>query len=495
VLSSRTAALLGIGLGLCVGLWAQAPARAAEAGLVEPDAALEVALERSLEARALAGASVAALVVDEVSGRVLYARSPDRALIPASNIKVLTAVAALRHFGPSHRFVTRVHADAMPDAEGAVETLFVVGGGDPGLTSEDFWRLAADLRQAGLRRVRGDLVIDDSLFDGESWHPSWVPITARAYHAPVGALTVNYGAFSVAVSAGGSVGDPVQVSVDPPLPFFRVVNQGQTRSSRSTRRAVVDRRSGKGVEEVVIAGSWPLGDARTYYRSVLDPAAYAAHVLQLQLESVGIDVEGSVRRAYLPEDRPVLLAFEGRPLSDVVHRFLKFSSNPTGEALVKALAADGDPPGSWKKGTAAVRRELEAMGLPIALYQQVDGSGLSRRNRVTPRLLVEALRQGRRSFRYGAELVAALPIGGADGTLERRAEVAGPRVRAKTGLLSGVTGLSGFAQRPDGSRAVFSILTNGVRDVGSAMDAVDAFAAAIVESGAAALVQEAPSSP
>ena len=481
--------LLALGASGAASLGA-APARAADAALVDPDQALAVALEQSLKAPGLRGARLAALVVDAQDGRVLFAHQPDRALIPASNLKVLTAIAALHHFGPTHRFTTRVHSDGPPDAEGAVDTLYVVGGGDPGLTSEDLWRLAADLRQLGLRRVRGDLVIDDSLFDGAAWHPSWLPVTSRAYHAPVGALTVNYGAFAVAVVASGPVGSPVAVSVDPPIPYLSVVNEGTTGERGSRARGAVDRRRGQGVEEVVVGGAWPQGDARTYYRSVIDPAAYAAHVLVLQLKAVGVSFEGAVRRAYLPEDRPLLLAFEGRPLSDVVNRFLKFSSNPTGEALIKALGADERVPGGWRAGTAAVRRELEELGLPLESLVMADGSGLSRRNRVSPRLLVAALRTGSQSFRFGSELVAGLPIGAADGTLRRRAEVAGDRVRAKTGLLTGVTGLSGYAQRADGSLAIFSLLVNGARNGGAAMAAVDGFAAALVETGAPA--QEEP---
>ena len=462
-------------------LWPAGAEPAAEPARAE----LAAALQRSLQAPGLRGARLAALVVDDADGRVLFAHNPDRALIPASNLKVLTAVAALNHFGPTHRFTTRVHADAPPDAQGEVDHLYVVGGGDPGLTSEDFWRLAADLRRAGLRRVRGDLLFDDSLFDGESWHASWLPVTSRAYHAPVSALTANYGAFSVGVVAGGQPGDPVSVWVDPPLPYFRVLNRGKIVKEGARPRGVVDRQPGAGAaEEIVVAGSWPAGSERSYYRSVLDAGAYAAHLLELQLQGLGVEVGGEVRRAYAPPDLPELLAFEGRPLSDVVQRFLKYSNNPTGESLVKALGAAHAAPGGWRSGAAAVRRELRELGLPLDGLVLVDGSGLSRRDRATPRLLVAALREARSNFALGPELMAALPIAGADGTLARRAEAAGGRVRAKTGYLSGVTGLSGFAERADGSVVVFSVLANGIRNAGDAMAALDDFAAALVTTGA-----------
>ena len=451
----------------------------AETPAADANARLARALETALSARALRGAEIGALVVDDADGRALFARHPDRPLVPASNLKILTALAALRAFGPSHAFTTRVFADAPPDAEGAVDTLIVQGGGDPGLTSEDLWRLAADLRRGGLRHVRAGIALDDSLFDGERWHPSWLPTSARAYHAPVGAFMANYGAFAVVVGGGERDGVPVDVTIDPPVDFFRVANRAKTGGGRVL---VVDRRAVEGAEEVIVGGSWPRGAERTFHRSVLDPGGYAASVLRAQLEAMGIRVEGSVRQAYVPEGATELVAFEGRPVSSVVQRFLKYSSNPIGEALVKALAVHaGGVPGTWAEGVVAVRRELDALGLPTEGLVQVDGSGLSYANRVTPRLLVEALRTGAHSFEYGPELLAGLPIGGADGTLAKRAEAAGAQVRAKTGLLTRITGLTGLARRSDGTTLAFSIVVNGFRGGASeAMDAVDAFAAALV---------------
>src|SRR5271169_857785 len=149
---------------------------------------------RAAAGEAQATALEAALGVNADDGGVRFERDPDRPLVPASNLKLLTAVAALATFGPSYRFVTRVQADTAPDDAGQVGTLYVRGGGDPALASEDWWRLAADLRRAGLRGAR-QLVVDDSAFDRERWHPSWGTTSSRAYFAPIGALEANYGAF------------------------------------------------------------------------------------------------------------------------------------------------------------------------------------------------------------------------------------------------------------------------------------------------------------
>jgi D-alanyl-D-alanine carboxypeptidase/D-alanyl-D-alanine-endopeptidase (penicillin-binding protein 4) len=457
--------------------------------LLAPGAARPVplpeALAATLETKALHGARVGALVVEAASGRTLFEHDPDRALVPASNLKILTALAALEGFGPTHRFTTRVFADAAPDADGAVDVLYLCGGGDPSLTSEAWWRLAADLRLAGLRAVRGGIVVDDAAFDGQRWHESWGKVTSRAYYAPIGALTANYGAFTVEATAGARPGEPVTVTLDPPVDYLHLLNRARTDDAASGDHLRVDRVSAGGSDEVRVGGRLAAGSGtRRLYRSVSDPGLYAGAVAALQLAANGVQLAGSVRRGAVPEGAHELLAYEGLPLAEIVRLLIKYSNNAIAESLVKALAVQATTgPGAWSAGSAAVLSQLAALGVPTDGIRLVDGSGLSRENRVTARTLVRALRVARASFQLGPELLAALPIAGRDGTLRKRAEGAADRVRAKTGLLEQVTSLSGYAELADGTPVVFSLLVNGYRSSdGAAMDAVDAFAAALVGS-------------
>jgi len=455
--------------------WLAAPARAADG--------LAARLDAALASPSLRGARVAALVVDRDDGRERYARDPDRPLIPASNLKLLTALAALEAFGPTHRFTTEVLTDTAPDGHGTVARLILRGGGDPALTSEDVWRLAADVRRAGVVRVREGLLLDDGAFDRERWHPSWGAVSARAYHAPISALTVNYGAVGVTLIPGAAPGDPVRVMLDPPVPFFRVTNRATTGAPRAGLSLAVERRAGDGVENVLVSGVAPAGSAaQTVYRSVLDPTRYLGAVLRMQLEANGVHVGDELATGPVPPEATPLISFRGRTLGEIVRLFLKYSNNEIGEGLVKALAARTAAGGAgWKQGVDAVRAELERAGLDTRRITQVDGSGLSYENRVSPRSLVSALRIGTGSFRYGPELLAALPIAAADGTLEKRAEGAANAVRAKTGLLTRVTGLSGLAQNKDGRVMIFCVLANGFRgDAEAAMDALDRFVAVLV---------------
>jgi D-alanyl-D-alanine carboxypeptidase/D-alanyl-D-alanine-endopeptidase (penicillin-binding protein 4) len=442
-------------------------------------------LDRALRVRALRGARVAAWVVGE-DGRELFARDPDRRLTPASNVKVLTALAVLARLGPTHRFETLLLADAPPDAEGAVQTLLLRGGGDPAVNSEDWWRVADALRTRGLRRVRGDLVLDDTLFDRERWHPSWGRPSARSYHAPVGALTANYGAFAVEVRPGNAVGAAARVLVVPPVRYLRLVNRAATTRSRRHTKLRVDRESGADGELVVASGEIRLGeDSVAFYRSVQDPARYAGSLLRLQLEAVGVTIDGVVRVGTDLGDEAtatVLYRHEGRTLAEIVKLCMKYSNNQIAESLVKTLALKaGATRGSWREGSRELRRVLVGLGVDAEGFTLVDGSGLSYENKASPRALVQALQIAARSFDFGPELLAALPLADLDGTLADRAAGASGAVRAKTGTLTRTTALSGFARLSNGERAVFSILVNGYRSGDrDAMNALDDFVTALV---------------
>lgn len=464
-----------------------------------PGDSLATQIERQLAKGPLANASVGIYVERASDGEPLYNRGADRLLIPASNQKILTTLAALDRFGPTHRFSTRVWSTAEPDGAGIVDELIVEGGGDPVMNSEDWWRLAADLRRSGLRGVRGDVRVDDTLFDAPGWHPSWGRVSARAYHAPIGALTANYGSFFVSVSPENTIGSGASVYIDPPVDYLRLRNRAKTVARSSKTGLRVDRIKGvqeEGAHEEVVrveGGARYGDDADLIPRSVLDPGLYAASLLAHQLRANDIFHEGGVRREPLVgKGKALLLEHHGRSLSEIVQLCMKYSNNSIAENLVKNLGAyaGGDSTkqptqqGGWSQGVRALRSQLRGLGVPLGEAKLVDGSGLSIQNRVSPRIFVKALQVGRSSFEIGPEFVAAFPIAQRDGTLERRLEGSSGRIRAKTGLLAdaAVSSLSGFAERADGETLVFSILVNGHSGgAGSAMRAVDAIARTLLD--------------
>jgi D-alanyl-D-alanine carboxypeptidase/D-alanyl-D-alanine-endopeptidase (penicillin-binding protein 4) len=223
------------------------------------------------------------------------------------------------------------------------------------------------------------------------------------------------------------------------------------------------------------------GEPEVVPRSVADPTRYAGGVLRMQLEANGITVGGGTRVERVPLDAREILAHDGMPLADILRLLMKYSNNNMTEMLLKDLGARDGASGSWESGLAASRAALSGLGVDLEGCTLVDGSGLAASNRVTPTALVSALRAARASFAFGPELLSSLPIAHRDGTLKRRAAGATDAVRAKTGLLSGATALSGIAHLRDGTEAVFSIIVNdyksGDADV---MAAIDAFVTTLV---------------
>jgi D-alanyl-D-alanine carboxypeptidase/D-alanyl-D-alanine-endopeptidase (penicillin-binding protein 4) len=333
--------------------------------------------------------------------------------------------------------------------------------------------------------VRNGIVLDATAFDEERWNPAWGPTVARAYHAPVAGLSANYGSFTVEARPALKEGDPLRVSLDPPVGHFTLVNQGRTAGQRSRPSLQVTRQAFERGERVVVSGTLGVGASpQVVHRSVIDPVRYAGTVLRMQLEANGVEIAGPTEIGTVPETARLLLEYEGKSLGEIVRLCMKYSNNAIAESLVKAMGAQASGgAGSWRDGIAAMHRKLQTLGMEMSSSTLVDGSGLSRDNRISARTLVQALRIARSSFAFGSELIGALPIAARDGTLEKRADGAAGRVRAKTGLLNGAAGLSGFAQLADGSEAIFSVLLNGYRvDDGTAMAILDEFASTLVQS-------------
>ena len=247
---------------------------------------------------------------------MLFARDPDRPLIPGLEPEGADGGGGAAHVRPDASLQRRrCSPTRAPDAQGGGDGCYVRGGGDPALTSEDLWRLAADAARAGVRRVRGGLVLDDAAFDAERWNPSWGAVSARAYHAPIGALTVNYGALGVTLIPGGAPGEPVRVMVDPPVPFFRVTNRATHRRERARRLSLeVERRAGDGGENAGRRGWRPPAVRRR-------PSSAACSIRPGYLGAVCCAAARGQRRArrrasWRPAPRPPeaapLLAFAGR---------------------------------------------------------------------------------------------------------------------------------------------------------------------------------------
>ncbi|TYB42524.1 D-alanyl-D-alanine carboxypeptidase/D-alanyl-D-alanine endopeptidase [Actinomadura chibensis] len=465
---------LGLLLGGCmvVGGAAALPANAA------PDGGLARDLDAILRDGRLSGAAVGVVVRDARTGRVRYDRGGGRRVMPASNNKLQTSAAAFEILGAGYRFRTAVSVRG--------GDLYLKGTGDTTMRAAEYDRLAAAVAAAGVRKVGGDLVADDTWFDADRVPDGWEPDDLQyAYAGRTSALTVSpnddFDAGSVQVSVAATrPGEPVAVGLTPATGVVKIDNRATTGAAGSPSTLAVNRENGS--DTIVVTGSHPADAAdATVLRTVERPTLYAADVFRRALAAHGVRVTGATRRGRTPPGARTVASRTSMPLSRLAAPFLKLSNNVIAETLVKAIGRKARGEGTWAAGLPAIRARLTRLGVDTSRITMTDGSGLGRSNRTTATQLGALLRSARRQPWFPA-WYAALPVAGRPGPLvggtlanRMRGTAAAGNVHAKTGTLTGVTALSGYVTGPDGRRLIFSIVFNGYSG-GAPKDIEDAIA-------------------
>jgi D-alanyl-D-alanine carboxypeptidase/D-alanyl-D-alanine-endopeptidase (penicillin-binding protein 4) len=443
----------------------------------DPVARLAAALDSVFNDPAFARAHWGVLVRSEDRGEVLYRRNAERMFVPGSNLKVVTAAAALEVLGPEFRYRTTVAATG-PVRDGVLRgDLVVVGGGDPTLSARFFGTPTAvfeawadSLQRLGVRRIEGRVVGNDDVFDdvplGRGW--AWNGLDAD-YAAEISGLELNEGAAAVRVEPGARPGEPARASYFPALPGLPLANRAVTGAPGQPAQLFFAKApAGTGA---VVWGTIPAGGgAQNETVAIRDNTLALATVLREVLRGRGIEVSGGATdldllsgadSAAVAAARP-LFVHVSAPLREVMPGFLKPSQNQIAEILLKTLGRVRRGEGSAAAGIAVVDSLVGAWGLDRGALAQADGSGLSRSDLVAPELLAGVLERMERG--PNATLWrASLPVMGVDGTLATR-QRGGPlegRVVAKTGTLFAVRALSGYTTTADGERIVFSMLANG----------------------------------
>jgi D-alanyl-D-alanine carboxypeptidase/D-alanyl-D-alanine-endopeptidase (penicillin-binding protein 4) len=445
---------------------------------------LEQRIAAVLETPAAKRASWGILAVRLADGAVLYERNARVPMTPASNTKLVSTALALLRLGPEYRFLTRVLAPQAPDAEGRLRgDLRLVGGGDPTLSgrvvpySKDakegdplgpLAELADRVAASGLRVIDGDVVGDATRWPWTPWPAGWaVGDMTWEYGAPVSALAVNDNAVRLAVRPGRREGEPAVAEFYPPVEPFTVHNTLRTRAG-AERRIEVYRAPASRVLEIRGVAP-PGGGAAVQWLAVPDPAHFTAEAFALLLRQRGIVIRGQARgltRApgvEWSEPRGVELARrESPPLLELARIVNKVSQNLHAEMLLRETAHVTRGEGSAQAGAEEMKALLKEAGADEADFDLEDGSGLSRRGLLDAFALTALLRHIEAKG-LGDAFRGLLPVAGADGTLNGRfrgmAEASA--IRAKTGSLSHVAALSGYAGHDPARRAVFSILVNG----------------------------------
>ncbi|RFB34610.1 D-alanyl-D-alanine carboxypeptidase/D-alanyl-D-alanine endopeptidase [Brevibacillus sp. VP] len=393
----------------------------------------------------------------------LYQHEADKNFIPASNMKLFIAAAALEELGADYQFKTEIYTDGKVSQNGTLQgNLIVKGYGDPTLETKDLQKMATELKQKGITGIQGQVYVDESYFDDIRLGPAWMwDDEVYAYSAQISGLSLHKNSMEAVITPAKEVGKPASVSITPINEYVKVISTVTTTDSKESE-VTVERTIGH--NQLIIKGT--IGrDAIPYKEDVTmeDPVLYVGDVFQSILQSEGISIIGkkTIQKTSLVKGTPIVTHYS-RPLSEIVLALNKDSDNFYAEMLTKTLGAVKKGSGSWHAGTEAITEVLREAKFP-GTYLQVDGSGLSRLDLITPNQMIALLRYVQKK-EYQKAFEASLPIAGIDGTLKSRMKEtkAGSNLIAKTGSMGGVNSLSGYVTATNGDKLAFSIMINGI---------------------------------
>lgn len=388
-------------------------------------------------------------------------------MIPASISKLATASAVLDAFPPGTKFKTQLFAASAAGNGKLKGNLYLKGGGDPSFVSENMWFLVNHFLRTGIKTIDGDIIVDDSLFDAIRFDGSRENARVdRAYDAPVGAMSFNWNSVNIYVRPG-IVGQAGKVFLDPENGYTRLVNKTATVAGGGQKISVSRKVDKDGRETFTVSGSVGVSHKEVViFKNIQNPDLWSGENLKSFLAQRDVIVTGTVRRGSIPPGAILLAESESKPIEQMVADMNKFSNNYVAEMLTKNLSRAEGGIGTLKKGVDLINRHLLGLGLEASEYDFQNPSGLTRDNRFSAKSMWKVLHHLRDDFRVQPEFLSSLPIAGIDGTLKRRmAGTAAERwVRAKTGLLTGVTTLAGYAAKDDGRVFTFVFIHNGGRD-------------------------------
>jgi D-alanyl-D-alanine carboxypeptidase/D-alanyl-D-alanine-endopeptidase (penicillin-binding protein 4) len=407
---------------------------------------------------------VAVVVQDVTANRPLFAHGADRAMNPASVMKLVTTFVALELLGPDYRWHTDAYLDGRLEGGVLHGDLVLKGRGDPKITVEQWQAFMMRLRASGLDAIDGNLVIDRSAFDLPPHDAAAFDAEPlRPYNVGPDALLVNFKSAHVTVTPDPATGQ-ASMRIDPPLAAVRFASPAllDRRPCGDWRNALrVDDDGRSALMSFVPAYPAACGE-RDWWVALLDPPHYAFEMFTAYFRAAGGRFVGSLAERRAPAGAKSFAVLESPPLYDVVRDVNKFSNNVMARQLFLTLALEAaPPPATPAKAADVVRRffTLRKIGVPGLVME--NGSGLSRNERITARGLANLLVAADRSA-VRDDFATSLAVAALDGTVERRFQddaVAGQAL-LKTGTLEGVRAMAGYVLDNAGHRIAIAALVN-----------------------------------
>ena len=406
-------------------------------------------------------------VFDLTTGEQLFQYQDEKLYRPASTEKVVTSVSALATLGMEYTMNTCLQYTGQIEGDTLKGNLYLIGGFDPEFMDEDLDSLVDVIARSGIRYIADTLVADVSMTDSIYWGNGWswddVPASFQPYMSP---LMLNRGCVDVTVIPTQKDSLP-QVSCVPVSNYYQVDNDGVSQQSQAGPLKITRNWLHHG-NLIHISGNVTKETTRTL--SIYDSKEFFFHTFTQRLKERGVGFNQTAF-ADCPENDSLtvvtsLFTLE-RPIGEVLKQMMKESDNLCAESMFYHMAMNHAQHKrvSDNDGTDAINHFIkEKLGLNPDYYNIVDGSGVSLYNYISPRLLLEYLKYAYYHADIFQPFYEALPIAGVDGTLEHRMKKgkAYRNVHAKTGTVTGVSSLAGYAKAPNGHQLAFSIINQNV---------------------------------
>jgi serine-type D-Ala-D-Ala carboxypeptidase/endopeptidase (penicillin-binding protein 4) len=410
-----------------------------------------------------------ALIAQPLDGQAPVAsHQPTRPMNPASVMKLVTSYGALQLLKPEYRWQTSAFLQGPLQGDVLEGNLVIKGGGDPKLVIEDMMEWLASWRRAGLREIRGDLIIDESLYDdiGPSME-SFDADSGQPYNVRPHPVMMNFKAARIIVTpqADGSL----SISTDPPLADISVNNRLTTIKGGCSASAVGMSVSDLGAKTIDLSGRYSSACGETSsFAAVLDHRQYIFSFFKAAWQANGGSITGQLRSGKAT-GREWSVWRSPRTLADVIRDINKFSNNVmTRQVLLQMGYEASRSPGTTQRGRQALREILLAKGLDLPDLVVENGSGLSRIERVSVQSLARLLIDASRSS--DADIFRdSMPIVGVDGTMKRRlvnTAVVG-NAWIKTGSINAVSSIAGYVTAQSGAKFAVALIVNGPSATGA----------------------------
>ncbi len=435
---------------------------------VASGATLQERLQSLLNGSVARSSSVSVQVVELDTGNVVAEKNPHQPLAPASNMKLFTTAAAIDILHPDFKVLTTVYMNGKVDPTGTLDgDVKIVGHGDPtiggrfhdGHATAVIEEWATDLKRAGVKTIRGNLIFEYGYMDTEYIHPTWpADQLVNWYEAPVAAFSMQESCIQVRVLPSRR-GRRCIVQLEPPTNFVKVDN------TCITGRGLPFITRIRNTNDVIVRGGVSVRSGPTEaFVTVEEPIQYFATVTHETFARNGIRVLGHI--VITPRDpRPdwQAVAQHATPMEILVYVINKKSQNTYAEQVIKMIGAETRHEGSWKAGTGEVTEWLTTkVGVPASEFREADGSGMSRENRASASAFIHLLRY-MWNTPWREVFVSSLPYSGdPDAKFGHRLRTPpyARQVYAKTGYIVGVVGLSGYVHAQSGKIYAFSFLFN-----------------------------------